>query len=88
MQHCLEHVGSKHPDVELENITRSTLQFKSVRPNATPCVAYAPVDLDGQVVGVGVEVFVEIYELVILVLHLTVCVFAEYGRDLRHPLRA
>ena len=51
------------------------------------CVAYAPVDLDGQV-GILVDVSPEVYKLVRLVVHLTHCLYAECGGGLRHPLRA
>ena len=52
-----------------------------------PCVAYAPVDLNGQV-GVVVGISPEVYELVRLVLQLTGCLCPEYGGRLRHPPRA
>ena len=48
------------------------------------CVA--PVDLDGQV-GIVVDVSPEVYKLVRLVVHLALCLYAEYGGGLRHPLR-
>ena len=47
VQYCLEYLGSEHPDFELEGSTRSVVQFEGVLPEAAPCVAYAPVDLDG-----------------------------------------
>ena len=50
-------------------------------------VSSAPIDLDGQV-GVGAGVSSEVNELVRLVVHLAGCLYAEYGGDLRHPLRA
>ena len=50
------------------------------------CV-YAPVDLDGQV-GVVVNISLEVYKLVRLVVHLAPCLNAECGGGLRHPLRA
>ena len=53
----------------LEGSTRSFVQFEVVPPEAAPCVAYAPVDLDGQV-GIVVYVPPELYELVCLVVHL------------------
>ena len=56
-------------------------------PEAAPCVAYAPVDLDGQV-GIVVDVPPEVYNLVRMVVHLARCLYAEYGGGLRHPLRA
>ena len=37
------------PVFELEESARSVVQFEGVLPEAAPCVAYAPVDLDGQV---------------------------------------
>ena len=49
-----------------------------------PCVARAPVDLDGQV-GIEVGNTSEVYKLVRLVL--ANCLYTEYGRGLRHPLR-
>ena len=48
-----------------------------VLPEAAPYVAYAPIDLDGQV-GTVVDVPPEVYELVRLVVHLARCVYAEY----------
>ena len=51
---CLEYLGCEHPDFELEGSARSVVQFEGVLPEAAPCVAYAPVDLDGQV-GIVVE---------------------------------
>ena len=88
VQHCLECLGSLHPDFELEGSTRSVVQFEGVLPEAAPyCVAYAPVDLDGQV-GILVDVSPEVYKLVRLVLHLARCLYAECGGELRHLLRA
>ena len=66
---------------------RSVAQFEGVLPEAAPCVAYALVDLDGQVVIV-VDVPPEVYELVRLVVHLVSCLYAEYGGGLRPPLCA
>ena len=63
VQHCLEYLGSSHPDFELEGSTRSVVQFEGVLPEAAPCVAYAPVDLDGEV-GIVVDVPLEVYKLV------------------------
>ena len=54
-QHYLEYVGSEHPDFELEGSARSVVQFEGVLPKAAPCVAYAPVDIDGQI-GIIVDV--------------------------------
>ena len=47
VQHCLEYLGSKYPDFELEGGARSVVQFEGVLWESAPCVAYAPVDLDG-----------------------------------------
>ena len=55
VQHCLERLGSQHPDFELEGSARSVVQFEGVLPEAAPCIAYAPVDLDGQA-GIVVDV--------------------------------
>ena len=51
VQHCLEESA------------RSVVQFEGVLPEAAPCVAYAPVDLDGQI-GIVVDVPPEVYKLV------------------------
>ena len=69
VQHCLEYLGSWYPDSELKGSARSVVQFEGILPEAAPCVAYAPVDLDGQV-GVVVDVSPEVYKLVRLVVHL------------------
>ena len=45
----LEYHGSEHPDFELEGSARSAVHFEGILPEAALCVAYAPVDLDGQV---------------------------------------
>ena len=87
VQHCLEYLGSSHPDFEVEGSARSVVQFEGVLPEAAPCVAYAPVDLDGQV-GIVVDGSPEVYKLVRLVVHLARCLYAECGAGLRHPLRA
>ena len=87
LQHCLEYLGSEHPDFELEGSARSVVQFEGVLPEAVPCVAYAPVDLDGQV-GIVVDGPPEVYKLVHLVVHLARRLYAECGDGLRHPLRA
>ena len=55
VQHCLEHLGSEHPNFELEGSARSVVQFEGVFSEAAPCVAYVPVDLDGQF-GIVVDV--------------------------------
>ena len=34
IQHCLEYLGSKHPDLELEGSARSMVHFKRVLPEA------------------------------------------------------
>ena len=49
VQHCLEYIGSEHTDFELEGSARSIVQFEGVLPKAAPCVAYAPIHLDGHV---------------------------------------
>ena len=86
-QHCFEYLGSEHPNFELEGSTRSVAQFEGVLPKASTCVAYAPMDPDGQV-SIVVDVLREVYELVRLVVHLARCLCAECGGGLRHPLRA
>ena len=55
VQHYLEYLDAQHPDLELEGGARSVVQFWDVVPEAAPCVAYASVDLDGQI-GVVVDV--------------------------------
>ena len=87
VQHCLEYLGSEHPDFELEGSARSVVQFEGVPPEAAPCVAYALVDLDGQA-RVVVDVSPEVYKLVRLVVHVARCLYAGCGGGLRHPLRA
>ena len=57
-------------EFELEESARSVVQFEGVLPEAAPCVAYAPVDLDRQVSVVVDVVASELYELVRLVIHL------------------
>ena len=71
-QHCHEYLGSYHPDFELEGSARAVVQFEGVLPEAAPCVAYAPVDLDGQL-GVVVDVSPEVYKLVRRVVQLARC---------------
>ena len=66
VHHCLEYLGSWHPDFELEGSARTVIQFEGVLPEAAPCVAYAPVDLNGQI-GVVVDVSPEVYKLARLV---------------------
>ena len=34
VQHCLEYLGSEHPDFELEESARSVVQFEGVLPEA------------------------------------------------------
>ena len=50
-------------------------------PEAAPCVAYAPIGLDGQV-GIVVDVPPEVYKLVRLVVRLASCLYAESGGGL------
>ena len=87
VQHCFEYLCSEHPDFELEGSARSVVQFEGILPEAAPCVAYAPIDLDGRV-SIVVDVPPEVYELVQLIIHLARCLYAEYGGGVRHPLRA
>ena len=54
------YLGSEHSEFELEGSTRSAVQFGGVLPEAAPCVAYAPIDPDGQV-GIVVVVPPEVY---------------------------
>ena len=49
VQHCLEYLGSENPEFELEGRARLVVQSERVLPEAAPCVAYAPIDLKGQV---------------------------------------
>ena len=84
VQYCLEYFGCQHPDLELEGGARSVVQFEGIRPGAAPRVAYAPVDLDGQVI-VMVDVPPEVYEMVHLFLHLAGSLDAESGGGIRHP---
>ena len=49
VQYCLEYLGSENPDFELEGSAWLVVQFKGILPEAAPCVAYAPIDLDGLV---------------------------------------
>ena len=87
VQYCLEYLGTKDPDFELEGSTRSVVQLEGVLPEPALCVAYAPVDLDSQV-GVVVDVPPEVCEFVRLVVLLADCLYAKYGVGLRHSLRA
>ena len=86
VQHCLEYLGSWHTDFELEGSARSVVQVENVFPEAAPCVAYARVDLDGNV-GIVVDVPPEVCKLIRLIVHLTGYLYAEDGGGLRHPLR-
>ena len=85
VQHCLENFGFQHPDLELEGGVRSVVQFEGILPEAAPDVAYAPVDLDGQV-GVVVDVPLEVYEIVRLFVYLAGILDAECGGGIRYPL--
>ena len=61
------------------------MQFGGVLLEAAPCVAYALVDLDGQV-GIVVDISPEVDELVCLGINLACCLYTDYGGGLRHPL--
>ena len=87
VQYCLGYLDSSHPEFELQGSARSVVQFEGVLSEDTPCVAHAPVNLDGQV-GVVVDVSLEVYKLVRLVVYLARCLYAECGGEFRHPLRA
>ena len=87
VQHCLEYPDSYHPGFEHEESARPVVQFEGVLVEAAPCVAYAPVDLDGPV-DIVVDVSLEVYKLDRLVVHLTRCLYTECGGGLRHPLSA
>ena len=87
IQHCLQYLGTKHPYFDLEGRARSVVQFEGLLSEAAPCIAYAPIDLDGKV-SIVVHVPPEVYKLVRLVVHLTRCLYAECGGGLQHPLRA
>ena len=80
VQHCLEYLGSQHPDFELVGSARSVVQFEGVLPEAAPCVAYAPADLDGQV-GIVVDVSSEVYYLDRLVVHVARCHTLDVAMD-------
>ena len=60
IQHCIDNLGSSHPEFELEGSAQSVVQFEGVLPKAAPYVLCAPVDLDGQV-GIMVDVPPEVY---------------------------
>ena len=87
VQHCLEYLGSEHPDFELEGNARSVVQLEGVRPEAVSCAAYVPIDLNGEV-GVVVGVPPDVYQLVRLAVHLAHCFYIECDNGLRHPLCA
>ena len=74
VQHCFEYFGFQHPGLELEGGARSVV----------PGDAYAPVDFDGHV-GVVVDVFPELYEIVRLFVYLADSLDAECGGGIRHP---
>ena len=84
VQHCLEYYGFQHPDLELEGDARLVVQLEGILPEAAPGVAYAPVDLDGQV-GVVVDVPPEVYEVVRLFVYIAGSLDAECGGGIRHP---
>ena len=86
VQHCLEYPGSEVSGFELEGSARSVVQFEGILPKAAPCVAYAPIDLNGQVRAM-VDVPPEVYKLVRLAVHLARCLYAECGGGLRHTFR-
>ena len=74
---------------ELVGSARSIIQFEGVLPEAAPCVAYTPVDLDRQVRTV-VDVAPELYELVRFVVHQINSLYVEHGNRLcqsSHPVR-
>ena len=61
------------------------VQFEGILPEIAPRVAYAPVDLDGQV-GVVVDVLPEVYEIASFLLYLVGSLGADSGSGIRHPL--
>ena len=85
VHHCRECLGSEYPNFELEGSARLVVQFEGILPEATPCVAYAPIDRDGQV-GIVVDVPSEIYELVRLVVHLARCLYHEFYGGSNHQV--
>ena len=85
VQHCLELFGSLRSYFELEGSARSIIQFEGVLPEAATCVAYAPVDLDGET-GVVVDVLPEVYGLIRLAVHLASCLYAKVAVDSDIPL--
>ena len=58
------------------------VQFEGILPEAAPCIAYAPVDLDGQV-GIVLDVSPEVYKLVRLVVHSAVRSWRIYRSSTR-----
>ena len=87
VQHCLEYLGSEHPYFELEGSARSVVLFEGILPEAAPCVAYAPIDLDGQV-SIVVDVSPRGVRTRSFGCTPGRCLYAECGGGLRHPLRA
>ena len=77
MQQSQEYLGSEHPDLELERSARSVVEFDGVLSEVAQCVAYAPIDLDGQV-GIVVDVLLEEYEFVRLLILRIVGVMLTY----------
>ena len=45
-QHCLEYLGSEHPDFELEGNARSVVQFEGALPEAALCSHYSQKSVD------------------------------------------
>ena len=88
VQHCLEYLSSTHPDFEVEGgCAWVVVRFEGVLPEAAPCVAFAPINLEGPV-GLVVDIPPEVYILLPLAIHLTCCLYAGDGGGLRHPLHA
>ena len=89
VQHYLEYLGSL--DIRTLSSRGALDRLYSSRIYARklhhPCVAYAPIDLDGQV-GIAVDIPPEVYELDRFVVHVARCLYAERGGGFRHPLRA
>ena len=55
LQHCLRYLDFEHPDFEVEGSARSVVRFEGVLPEASPCVGYAPIDPDRQVVSCAIH---------------------------------
>ena len=96
VQHCPEYLESEDPPYsEVELSARSVVQFEGVPPETATCLAYAPVDLEGQV-SVVVDAppppsHPKYAGSFVWVVSLTGYLYVEYGgglRGLRHPLRA